>query len=579
MGLDAAYSHTTINRGYDVLTADLLLDANSPANPFGQSVYVTLNETAPLLGEGYSEANLDFYSVVISGLLKLPWGWAATGDVQVARSQAYFRGLAGADTERWSELANSGEYPIFRDTQIFGPPLAYYDRVLIYEGRRDEHVSVGDYDTLDATLRLTHDDLSLPTGPAQLHGGMDYRRNHLAGQVRERRYGDGTLAEEPTAWSGRAIERVSLFGELLAPVWPVAHLPSWLRHATLDTAVRYTIADTSAESNIAPTVGLKLDFSGGLSFRSSLTTSNRFPSPNLTQQIATGSGGGTGVDGVTIIDPKRNQQEYLVTARQEANPNLSPEEALSQSAGLIFERGERHHFRVALDFVDTRKTNEIVSLDVNNVLNLEDLLPGRVVREPLAPGDPEEAGLITSILTGQINLASRHSQNWTASFDYQASDVVGGTLELRSRVLWYQRYERRVLPSSPMVDELDAPSGSTNGLLRYRASVGANWSNDRFGFGLDGYYFHSRMLPETERIAQGTDQIDPYWQWDIYTQWELTSWLKLDPKKRRVRALLRINNVFDQAFPAYASNPTGAGVQPYGDWRGPTYSLSVTSEF
>lgn len=579
LGLDAAYSHTTINRGYDVLTTDLLLNADSPANPFGQAVRVSLNETAPLLGQGYSEAQLDFYSVVGSAVLTLPWGWQATADLQLARSAARYRGLAGVDQARWLAAVESGEYPIFRDTQIFGPPAVFYDRVLIYEGERGAFVSVGDYDTLDATFRLTHDDLPLPTGSAQVHAGVDFRRNELAGQTRERRYSDGTLAREPEAWSGRAIERVSVFGEVLAPLLPANRLPGWLRSADIDTAARYTIADTSAESNFAPTFGLKLDFVGGLAFRGSVTTSNRFPAPNLSQRVATGSGGGSGISGVTITDPKRGGQQYSVTSTQEVNPDLVPEAAVSQSAGLIYQRGERHRFRAALDFVDTQKTNEIVSLQENEVLNLEDLLPGRVERAPLAPSDPNEAGLITSILTGQINLASRHSQNWTVSLDYAGPGWAGGTLELRSRVLWFQRYERQVLPTSPLVDELGDPSGSSGGLLRYRASVGANWSNDRLGFGFDGYYFHARELPFTERIAQGSAQIDAYWQWDVYAQAELTRWLRSNPHDLRVRMLLRINNVFDAAFPAYASQPSGAGVQPYGDWRGPTYSLSVTTEF
>jgi len=31
--------------------------------------------------------------------------------------------------------------------------------------------------------------------------------------------------------------------------------------------------------------------------------------------------------------------------------------------------------------------------------------------------------------------------------------------------------------------------------------------------------------------------------------------------------------------PAGAFEPSGSGVQPYGDWRGRTYSVSVTASF
>jgi iron complex outermembrane receptor protein len=40
-----------------------------------------------------------------------------------------------------------------------------------------------------------------------------------------------------------------------------------------------------------------------------------------------------------------------------------------------------------------------------------------------------------------------------------------------------------------------------------------------------------------------------------------------------------VNNVFASDFPRYANESSGAGVQPYGDWRGRTYTLALTSAF
>ena len=47
----------------------------------------------------------------------------------------------------------------------------------------------------------------------------------------------------------------------------------------------------------------------------------------------------------------------------------------------------------------------------------------------------------------------------------------------------------------------------------------------------------------------------------------------------RLRLQLRVNNVLNATPPRYANDPSGAGVQPYGDWRGRIYSLSVLSRF
>ena len=41
----------------------------------------------------------------------------------------------------------------------------------------------------------------------------------------------------------------------------------------------------------------------------------------------------------------------------------------------------------------------------------------------------------------------------------------------------------------------------------------------------------------------------------------------------------RVNNVFATPYPRYENHSSGAGVQPYGDWRGRVYSLSLTTTF
>jgi iron complex outermembrane receptor protein len=118
------------------------------------------------------------------------------------------------------------------------------------------------------------------------------------------------------------------------------------------------------------------------------------------------------------------------------------------------------------------------------------------------------------------------------------------------------------------------------GLLRYRANLGANWSNPHYSLGLDGQYFHSRLLPESEQASQGDDRVRPYWQCDAYVQCDLARWLPWATGPRHgLRGQLRVNNVFNAGYPRYVNDSTGAGVQPYGDWRGRTYSVSLTVAF
>ena len=578
VGIDGTYVHTVVNRGFDVLNGDLTLTAANSFNPFHQDVKVSLNEIASQLGENYSEARLDFASAVVGALVRLPSDWRATLDTQYAHNLVKYRGIAGADPTRWQQLVDGGTYNPLRDTQMHGPPQAFYDRVLVYYGGPGRFVTLGDYDTIDAALRLTNETLQLPTGRATVNVGGDYRRNHL-GSYEERPYfADGTLAHLPAKWSGRALQRFSVFGELQAPLLPEQWLPHWLRKVETDVAVRYITADTARETNVAPTYALKLDFLGGVSFRASVTTSNRVPTPQLSRPVTSGTGTGTGVNYASVYDPRRDQS-YLVQADDAQDPALRPEEALTQTAGLLFQRGDKHRVRVALDFVDTGKVNEVFILDPQAVLDLEAFFPTRVKRAPLSPGDTHSAGLATSLITGAVNLATRHSQNWNLSFDYAWTECWGGTLECYGRLSYFQRYDRQVFPTSPTVDELREPDGLAAGLLRLRSNFGAGWSNRSFGFGLDGHYFHSRVLPIVERPGQGSDQIKPFCQFDAYLQGDLARWIPWKSSRYGLRGQLRVNNVFEARFPKYANESSGAGVQPYGDWRGRTYSVSLTATF
>jgi outer membrane receptor protein involved in Fe transport len=581
VGVDAMAGHTVSDTGYSVFDGSLVLPANSAFNPFGQAVNVTLNETAPQLGADYDEARVDYYSAVFGLLLRLRHDWTASLDAQYGLSITRYRGLEGVDNTRWQALVNEGIYNPLRDTQAYGPPAQFYDQALIFYGSPGAFVTLGDYDTFDSSLRIANTSLALPTGPANVTFGGDYRYARLANYVDQLTYGDGSLVEAPDTWVGRSLQRISVFGEVQAPLLPAKWLPKWITGIETDLAARYTASDIAYEANLAPTGAVKVDFPGGLSFRATYATSNRFPPPlfSTDELPSTTSPGGAGpISTVRIEDPLR-QETYYVQASDAINTNLVPEAAVSETAGLIFERGKVHRLRLAVDFVATNTSGEEQYLDAGQVVALESFFPKRVIRAPLTPGDPHSVGLITSVLTGTFNTAWRRSENWDASLDYAWTECWGGTLEAYWRMIYYQSYRLELLPTSAPVDELRNPDGSTPGLLRQRMNFGAGWSNRAFGFGLDGHYFASRILPMYEWADQGSDQVNPYWQFDAFLQSDIGRWLPWKSTHYGVRGQVRVDNLFYARPPKYADDPSGAGVQSYSDWRGRIYSLSMTVTF
>jgi len=155
-------------------------------------------------------------------------------------------------------------------------------------------------------------------------------------------------------------------------------------------------------------------------------------------------------------------------------------------------------------------------------------------------------------------------------------------LDAYLRLVYFQNYLRKLFPASPEIDELNAPDGSTSGLsglMRYRANFGSSWTGRRLGFGFDGHYYYHRILLRVEWLGQGSDRIDDFWQFDIHAQSELSKWLPMLAGDHELTLQWRVNNILGREFPRYAQDASGAGVQAYGDWRGRTYSLSLTAKF
>ena len=582
LGLDLIHSGTVVNRGHDLFTADLALAAASPQNPFGRDVFVSVADFAPALGRDYSEARLDFNAVVLAALLRLPGEWRLTADGQYTNSVTKFRGVVGADTVRWQSLVDRGLYQPLRDTQRFSPPESFYDEVIVYRGSRGRFAKLADYETLDGALRLTNQGLRLPTGLSTIVLGADFRRNTLASHTDTATYGDGTAAEAPVAWTGRTLDRYSFFGELQAPLLPARWLPRWIRGVETDLGARYVAADTAAEANLAPAGGVRIDFARGFALRGSVATSNRFPTPYMGRRADAPDDptpGGGPIEYPTVRDPQRGES-YTVPVREAPNAALRAESTVTRTFGAVAETGEVHHFRASLDWVATEKTNEQIFLEAQTAADLESYWPARITRDPLTPGDSHTVGRIAGITTGVVNVSWRRSENLNLTLDYAWNRCGGGTLELFVRWIGYQRYERRVLPNTAVVDELNEPDGTASGLLRDRATFGASWSNRTVAYGFEGRYFGPRTLPLAERPAQGSARVSPFWQFDTYVQCELARLFpRLLGEKRGLRAQLRIDNLFNSGFPRYAADPSGAGIQCYGDWRGRTYSLSLTATF
>ncbi|MGH7996587.1 MAG: hypothetical protein ACREFX_09570 [Opitutaceae bacterium] len=258
---------------------------------------------------------------------------------------------------------------------------------------------------------------------------------------------------------------------------------------------------------------------------------------------------------------------------------MRPEADVTESAGLVFERGTVHRLRLSVDYFDTRKSGELDYLDAQDVVTYEQWLPGRVTRAAPEPGDPYGAGPVTFVLTGNINSAWRHSRDWSTALDYTWTACAGGTLQVYARWLHFQEWKRELVSNAPVIDELDAPDTSGLDLVPNRINFGASWTKARWGFGWDGRYFSPRVLPAELWADQGSDRIGSYCPIGAYAKGDASRLVPWKAKRFRLTAQLRVDNLFSAGLPRFPDNPNGTGVEPYGDWRGQAYSLSVTASY
>ncbi|WP_438480496.1 TonB-dependent receptor plug domain-containing protein [Oleiharenicola lentus] len=568
VAVDLAHSRSDYYLGTSILRQSLTVPANSPFNPFGKAVVVTLLDSLSAFGSKHSRAERESNSATLGFLVKMPRNWQLSVDAQAAISESEYT-YAGVNSTRLNELVASGAYNPFRDTRAYAIPQAVYDYAA-FVSTFDRPYKGTSWQT---NARLSNHRLPLPTGEGVLVVGGDFLRTEGNGYAYVSRFADGSRNSgfDAGANAGRQRDDWGIFAELQAPLVPKAWLPRAIERVSGDLAWRYAGSNTFKSSSNPPTLGFKLDLKGGFSLRTTYTTAYVPPTPDMSVPTEEGVPSAS-----NITDPRRNNEIYTAQALSSPNPDLLPEDATTRTYGLIFQRGQRHRIRMSVDYVDTVKVNELTTLSANNLLLLEGDFPERIVRGPLAPGDTASVGRVTFLRTGYINVAGRSSKNWSGDVRYSMTDFFGGALQMSARGAWFQSYKTQTLPTSPVIENIDNPDASFS-FLKYRASFNAGWSKPQYGFGLDGRYYHSSMLPISQHLTQGSDRLDRYWEFDAYVNGDLARFMPWKNPRYGVRGQLRVNNVFGAEFPFY--NSSAYDVQPYGDWRGRMYSASLTVSF
>ncbi|RYG99006.1 MAG: hypothetical protein EON58_05345 [Alphaproteobacteria bacterium] len=259
---------------------------------------------------------------------------------------------------------------------------------------------------------------------------------------------------------------------------------------------------------------------------------------------------------------------------------MRPEHSESYSAGLIFTPSLVPGLRLSVDYTRIDKTDELTILTAQEVLDLEESLPGRVVRGANLPDDPAGyAGVITQLDLTLFNTAKSKMEAVDLQLDYNHDFAEWGELQFYGIATVQNTLESQAVSTAPTVDKV----GYSNGPLRWRGNVGLVWKKGAWNASIntqwyDDYRVYSAVETESNRdaliLSQGSDRIDSQSYTDLSARYTFGSG-GLDG----LQISAGVRNVFNEAPPTIATSDSRGGYSTYGDPRGRSYVVSVKKSF
>jgi outer membrane receptor protein involved in Fe transport len=383
----------------------------------------------------------------------------------------------------------------------------------------------------------------------------------------------------------------SAYGELKLPViTPKLELQLAGRHddyrvhgATLDALVGSTapIVRTGTQlSSTDITVGLRYEPIEDVTLRASYGTG--FLPPAVTQ-LASFSTNTSGTQlAATIIDPLRGNTSVTVPYVTGGNPALLPERSKSWSAGAIFTPRLAPGLRFSIDYSRIDKTDNISDLEVQQIVDNASLLPGRVTRGPVSPGDPYGVGPIASVNDSLVNISKATVVAYDLSAEYRNETARFGTFDFYALGSWEPQYRTQLVPGAPYVENVGI-NASSSIPLKWKANAGVNWSRGGLTLGWAARYFDSYLISTNAAVLQSQGNggsVPSQIYHDVFSSYRFhaphggaTFGSKF---LERLELQGGVRNVFDKAPPITAQIP---GYSILGDPRLRSYYLTLKCDF
>lgn len=601
--LDTLWLHNESHFAFANVPTTAALPANAPNNPFTTAIRVRF----PATGLSYHlDSRSDAIRTAAGVIVRLPGDWTAETDYVWSRSRfsntstdPVLGDLDGTGPDiSGSTALNNGALDVMRDLNTF--PLDFGP----YQLPSPSFIQTpSDVVLNDLNLRLSGPVLTLPGGPLTLSALLEHRKE-TAEQFAFKQI-DTATTSSLTVYPERSQTVDSLYLEARAPLVPLDVLPS-VRSLELQASVRrdeYETRVPNPTNYLAPltstlrtevneveatkyNLGLRYEPLDGLTLRASLGTG--FLPPSVDQLVPITSD----IPPFTVVDPKRGGVAAEIGPIRQTtggNPNLKPEDSKSWSVGFVLNPASLRNLRLSLDYTNIEKSDEIVRwTSTQQIIDLEDVLPGRITRAPLTPQEQAlgyTGGAITAINATLINFTASKLEAWDLQANYTIEAGNFGDFHLSAVATWQPHLQRQTDPTSAFVEL----AGYSGGILERRGNAGASWQRGPWEIGwntqyFDSYYRYSSIASAASIAAsilnQGAAKVRSQTYHDLSVRYRFDeSSTLLSGALNNTEVMLSLQNVFDEEPPVLATTGTNSYYSAYGDPRLRRFSLTVRKQF
>jgi iron complex outermembrane recepter protein len=606
----------------------ITLSPTSPSNPFNETINVIF-DNKNLASPSQSES--DTRRATLGFNMRLPhrwalgfdstWNWAQTTSsfyripIDLAGRACAQIGIAPANVGP----ANAGQCPApFGNAGDTRPAVNVLLDPDFTQYKLTRPTDTTDYKTtlFTPTLRGSGPLIDLAAGPVNFSGLLQRsvaRTKHgLAYTSVFYNRNDETPAQQTfTVFAPAEQVSTSVYGELNIPIFGSRNAATLLQDLSIQLSVRndrfnttqsripvgrstnsFAEAITAIGSNTQSARNSASNFTGALKYSPiddlafRVSYGSGFLQPNVNQVVTnsqTITPGGT----IRIPDPLRGNTvqstpfEFISGGVFE----FRPEQSKSYSAGAIITPSLLPGFRFSADYSLTKKTNEITSINVLELLANADLYPGRVVRAPLSPADIAagyRGGPLTLINQAQINLFRSRVASFDFKADYDFAIAQVGRFQVYAAATYQPEFERQLSATRPIVNA----SGFSNGPLKWRGNGGISWTTGGLVVQYNMQYYNpyfvydsgsAQAVIDDATKLQGSNRIPSQVYHDLFASYAFATESGIT---KGLRLSAGVQNIFNKSPPIVATTfYSQGGYSGYGDPRLRRFSVTLTKAF